>query len=719
MLTNSVRNSASNLTLYPLAWLTFCFILGIVSSNVVEIGWQILTGICLALGILTIIFIRRFFAVLLLFLAFISLGALCFQIEILSVKSNRLKVLYETKVLTSGEPLEITGISQGKPELAVGGFFLALNAESVEYKGGYRDVTGKVKIFAPFTNDQTAQEYDQLQIGYGTKISAACELRREERFLNPGVSSAKEMLDAQGIDALCTIKSPLLLKNLGESESFVPLAWIYEQRQNLILEFKKSFSVSTSGVLIASLLGNRYHLDKKTSQSFREGGTFHILVISGLQITFIGGLIIFILRRFTRNRMKQFVLASLFLWAYTLAVGADAPVVRAALMFTILHFAFVVYRQSTLLNALGAAALAILIWQPSQLFSQSFQLTFMCVLAIVAMAFPLIEKLRAVGEWYPSIETPVPPKVSKNLKTFCEIIYWSETGWQAERSKNIWQCVLFKTSYAEKLERLKLQKPLRYIFETLLVSFIVQMWLLPFSIIYFHRISLISIFLNIWVGLLMAIESLTALVGVSVAQISEILAAPFFWITELFNWIILGFTSSLIESSWSSLRIPHYAGAGKVFYLLYFLPLIALVIRLYGWQPHHLTKSKEQKRKNSFIFGIIGERFLLKSALALLPVFTGIIIFHPFSAPTSNGKLRIDFLDVGQGDSALITMPTGETLLIDGGGRANFNQLYISREGEEPELFEPDIQNIGETVVSKFLWEKVNGYTIMKTNETR
>jgi beta-lactamase superfamily II metal-dependent hydrolase len=35
--------------------------------------------------------------------------------------------------------------------------------------------------------------------------------------------------------------------------------------------------------------------------------------------------------------------------------------------------------------------------------------------------------------------------------------------------------------------------------------------------------------------------------------------------------------------------------------------------------------------------------------------------------PARKGKLHIDFLDVGRGDSALITSPTGKTVLIDGG----------------------------------------------------
>ncbi len=86
------------------------------------------------------------------------------------------------------------------------------------------------------------------------------------------------------------------------------------------------------------------------------------------------------------------------------------------------------------------------------------------------------------------------------------------------------------------------------------------------------------------------------------------------------------------------------------------------------------------------------------------------IIFHPFSAPKVDGKLHIDFLDVGQGDSALLTFPNGETMLIDGGGKTNFNKIYVQNEfGDEPELFEPDTQSIGESVVSNFLWNK--GYS--------
>jgi predicted membrane metal-binding protein len=37
--------------------------------------------------------------------------------------------------------------------------------------------------------------------------------------------------------------------------------------------------------LNAALLGNRHQLSRSTAERFRAGGTFHVLVISGLHIS--------------------------------------------------------------------------------------------------------------------------------------------------------------------------------------------------------------------------------------------------------------------------------------------------------------------------------------------------------------------------------------------------------------------------------------------------
>jgi competence protein ComEC len=92
-------------------------------------------------------------------------------------------------------------------------------------------------------------------------------------------------------------------------------------------------------------------------------------------------------------------------------------------------------------------------------------------------------------------------------------------------------------------------------------------------------------------------------------------------------------------------------------------------------------------------------------AAAAVAAVALIIVAHPFSAPRSDERLHVDFLDVGQGDSALVTFPNGQTMLVDGGGRLEFRS--DDEAGEE--VFEPDRQGVGEAVVSPVLWQK--GYS--------
>lgn len=690
---------SSNLSLYPLLWLSICFCVGILTANILTSDWKTLLVFCLSFKFLTIVFINRKFVSIFLFLTFIFLGAFVFQIENQTISANRLKRLYDEKNIESGELVEIEGVLQGKPELSVNGFFFKLNAEKIFYKGSEIDVSGVIKFFAAVAHQEVADEYAHLNLQYGSRIRVACNLRREEGYLNPGMISRKKILEEQGIDASAIIKSPLLIKKLADVRSFSPFAWVYEQRHNLIIEFKDKFSVSTAGILIASLLGNKYFLDKSTAELFREGGTFHVLVISGLHITFIGGLTLIFLRFFTNKRLWQFLLAVSFLWIYALAVGAEIPVVRATVMFTILLFSQIIYRSGTLLNSLGACALILLVWRPNDLSTSSFQLTFISVAAIIAMAFPLIKNLREIGNWSPSAETPFPPRVPVQLKRFCESLYWSKQTWEMQEKRQIWSAKLFKSPYLKWIEAKNWQGILQYLFEGVIVSLIVQIWLLPFLVIYFHRVSAASILLNLWVGFFIAFESFAAVFAVFIGKFSSFLAFPFIKLTEMLNWILLFLPKIFVENNWASFRVPVYSGQVKAVYLIYFAPVLSLTIALNVWKPFSLSsRVKVQSAK-----------LLAGASSLLLLIFTIIIVFHPFSAPRVDGGLRVDFLDVGQGDSALVTFPNGETLLIDGGGKINFGASNIEKENNESEVFEPDTQTVGESVVSQFLWER--GYS--------
>ncbi len=113
----------------------------------------------------------------------------------------------------------------------------------------------------------------------------------------PNISIARDF-DATGI-----IRSPSSIVRLDDTGVFPPLALLYDWRERLQRAIDSRFAPETAGVLDAALLGNRYNLSRDASERFREGGTFHVLVISGLHISFIGGVVFLAVRRLTKRRL--------------------------------------------------------------------------------------------------------------------------------------------------------------------------------------------------------------------------------------------------------------------------------------------------------------------------------------------------------------------------------------------------------------------------------
>ncbi|HEX5888014.1 MAG TPA: DNA internalization-related competence protein ComEC/Rec2, partial [Pyrinomonadaceae bacterium] len=515
----------------------------------------------------------------------------------------------------------------------------------------------------PFRGAGDEAAYRSLQLRYGTRIRVVTSFGRTDNYRNPGVSPLSEYLDRKGYDATGVIKSPSAIARLEDTARFSLRALLYSWREALQNEIHAKFDEETAGVLDAALLGNRYNLSRETAERFREGGTFHVLVISGMHISLIGGVVFLAVRRLTRRRVVQFVVPAVVVWAYSLAVGAEASVVRAALMFTFAGLGPVIFRESTSLNGLGAAALVLLVNRPKEIFDPSFQLTFLSVLAIVVVAWPLLQACSVIGGWYPSRETPVPPGCSRGLRWFCELLFWSERKWKKEIARSPHRYRLFKTPVAALLERYRVQACLRYVFAAVVVSGAVQLLLLPLMIVYFHRISPASLVLNIVVGLLLAALSAVAFVALLLSHLSPTVAAPFIKLANTIDWLMIHSVDPFAALNVASIHLPEYAGAGALVYLLYYVPLLTLLMSRARW------------------------RLITLAQLALVAV----LILHPFSAG-ADGKLRVDFLDVGQGDSALVTLPDGRMLLVDGGGTTDLRRGNTDR------------RSIGEAVVSEYLW---------------
>ncbi|HSQ24806.1 MAG TPA: ComEC/Rec2 family competence protein, partial [Pyrinomonadaceae bacterium] len=633
-------------------------------------------------------------APLLLVVGFVFTGLALSLIESRDVSPDRISHMYEQGIVSASDSVELTGTIDGQPEPAPQSFYLTLKAERIRLRGGEeRDAAGTILLLTHVRDQQLAHEYEALELRHGARLRLLLTLDREDNFRNPGVLPFTEYLEREGYDATGVIKSPLLIERLDDERVFLPLALLYEWREHLQRRIHYLFSPETAGVLDAALLGNHYNISLGAAERFRAGGTFHVLVISGFQIAFIGGLLLLVVRWFTKRRILQVTFAATLLWTYTIAVGADASVARSAFMFTVVLLGPLVSRRAHTLNSLGGAATALLVWHPNDLFDPSFQLTFISVLSIVTIALPLISRMQQVGSWRPAHETPYPPAVPGWFRGLSETLFWSEREWKTEMARSNIRYRLFKTTWAISLERWRLQKLLRFATNAIVISASVQIGMLPMMIIYFHRVSFAALLLNIFVGGLMALLLLMAVAATLISMLSGGLAAPLKMITEKIDWLMIHAVDPFKWLGIDSIRMPHYRGWMVGIYVLYFLVLGLLVIGLARWKPLRLNEPAKRT--------LAQRSLVIATATFLLLAIT--IVGHPFSGDRPDGNLHVDFLDVGQGDSALLTMPDGTTLLIDGGGRPNIDWQKTD-EIDDSESFERDARSVGERVVSEYLW---------------
>jgi competence protein ComEC len=394
------------------------------------------------------------------------------------------------------------------------------------------------------------------------------------------------------------------------------------------------------------------------------------------------------MRAVTRVRWLQFAVSVTALWAYTLAVGANLPAVRASLMFTIAMLGYVLYRSSSLLNTLGVSALVLLVWRPEDVFDASFHLTFVSVGAIVGLAIPLLDKLIQIGEWTPSSATPLPPHVRPWLRRMCETIYWVPDKWAYESSTNIWSGTIVKRPYFNGRLGGIPQKAARYLIESVVVSAIAQAAMLPLSIIYFNRVTVSSVVLNIWVSIFMTLQAAAAVGGVVLSLIADILGEPLFAVAGWVNFLMLALPRAMSELGLTGWRLPAYTGGGTVVYVVFLAMLACLAALTIQWEPFERRSKQTQRR-------------LFKMLISGVAIVAMIMVTHPFIRPATNGELRVSFLDVGQGDAVLIELPKGGTVLVDGGGR----RKYKTSDEDGSEL-EPDFRGIGEAVTNQVLWSR-------------
>jgi len=164
--------------------------------------------------------------------------------------------------------------------------------------------------------------------------------------------------------------------------------------QNVI---NKNLSEPHASFLGGLLYGLRSTIPEELQEAFNRTGTTHIIAISGYNITIVVSMVMIGLMVIAIPRKKAFWLAVVAVCGFVVLVGAQASVVRAALMGVLALFAKQMGRISSPLPLLSTVAVGMVLANPFILiFDAGFQLSFVAVIGLIYLApdiQPLFERL--------------------------------------------------------------------------------------------------------------------------------------------------------------------------------------------------------------------------------------------------------------------------------------------------------------------------------------
>jgi competence protein ComEC len=172
-------------------------------------------------------------------------------------------------------------------------------------------------------------------------------------------------------------------------------AAIDRARNRLAVRVDTIIGGDEGAIAAAMVTGKRDFLSNDAKDLIREAGIFHIITISGLQMTLVAGIFFLVARRLFALSPTLALNYPIKKWAagiamlgsllYDMATGSRVGTERALIMTLIVLGAVILDRRALSMRNLALAVLAIVAIEPDAILGVSFQLSFAAVAALVAV----------------------------------------------------------------------------------------------------------------------------------------------------------------------------------------------------------------------------------------------------------------------------------------------------------------------------------------------
>ncbi len=470
--------------------------------------------------------------ILMICIAAAGLGAVRYNLATPEIDNTHIANHNDTKSVI------LTGVVTSEPQIRDNYIDLHLNIDTFQQENGTEiDSDGEILV-------RTARN---PIIPYGARLRASGNLETPQNF---GEFDYRDYLARQGLYTIMAFPDiEILDTDLGNPLVHLLLRIKARAQETINHLLPEPQAALLSGIL----LGNDDGLPEDLKEDFQETGMTHIIAISGFNIAVVAGILLIGSRYVLPFRTAAWV-AIAGIAIYTIFVGADASVVRAAAMGILLIVATqIMGRPIFLPSTIFTAALVMTLINPHILWDVGFQLSFAATLGLALY----------IGRWSQIIENRLQPALTPNAA----------------------------------------QRTTKLVTEVILATMAAMIMTLPIIIYHFGTLSIISPLANFLI--LPAQPSIMLWGGLStiLGMISPLLGQVPAWIA----WLFLIYTTSLVRffASLSVTTIPMSLSFGSV------TTTYALILGI-TWLSGQESEKKEQ------LFGRTRKARLLRGGLAAI-----------------------------------------------------------------------------------------------------
>lgn len=505
----------------------------------------------------------------------------------------------------AGQRLVLTGIALDKPILRDRFASVVVRADTILHGGKKYPYASPVLVRI---KDVKRADVQSLVYGASVRLTGMLSLPRSAR--NPGEFDYRKYLQLKGIEREVEVREDDVLEVGSLKARNVLSLVIYPLREWIGNNLDTLIGGEESKLMKGLVIGERSEMDPNIKAAFTNTGLMHLLAVSGFNVALVAGIMLACCSMFRIGATCGSVVTCAGLVCFGFLTGAQASVMRAVFMAIVALVGKRIDRYIELYNTVAVAVIALLLMDPRSLFDVGFQLSFIAVLGLSYFN----PKLLSFSEMFP-------PSVRDNFVV-------------------------------------------KYLLASLAVSVAASLGTLPLSALYFHKISLIGLIINIVAVPISGILLSLGFATVAAASVST-------WIASMYASLATFLSRALLDLTlWSS----HSPVAS-----VKFVANEMTVVGLYG----------------IFLFLSSANLPFLRKIILLLLVWANVWVF---TSMTHDSHLRVTFIDVGQGDAILLECPDGRVVLIDAGpsmGRTDSGERFIG-----PLLDRKGITRIDEVILS-------------------